>query len=124
MKELTSRKRVNSLKEWAKRLWQYVRGWVQYFKRAQMSAWLKQVDMWMRRRIRMVFWKKWKRVRTRYRNLRRLGLSHDEARKLAGSRKGYWRLAKTPNMSAALPNRRLEAAGFPFFHSYYQPVIS
>ena len=124
VKELTSRKRVNSLKEWAKRLWQYVRGWVQYFKLAQMSAWLKQVDMWMRRRIRMVFWKKWKRVRTRYRNLRRLGLSHDEALKLAGSRKGYWRLAKTPNMRAALPNRRLEAAGFPFFHSYYQSVIS
>ena len=124
VKELTSRKRVNSLKERAKRLRQYVRGWVQYFKLAQMSAWLKQVDMWMRRSIRMVFWKKWKRVRTRYRNLRRLGLSHDEARKLAGSRKGYWRLAKPPNMSAALPTRRLEAAGFPFFHSYYQSVIS
>lgn len=122
VKELTSRKKVNSLKEWAERLRQYVRGWVQHFKVAHMSGWLLGIDKWMRRRIRMVFWKKWKRVRTRYRNLRRLGLSHDEALKLAGSRKGYWRLARTPNMSAALPNKRLEAAGFPFFHSYYQSI--
>ncbi|MBD5560252.1 MAG: hypothetical protein HDQ87_07855 [Clostridia bacterium] len=101
-----------------------MRGWIQYFKLADMAGWLKAINAWLRRRIRMVFWKKWKRVRTRYRNLRRLGLSHDEALKLAGSRKGYWHSARTPNMNAALPNRRLEAAGFPSLYSYYLSVKS
>lgn len=124
VKELTSRRTVNDPEVWKTRLWQFERGWVSYFRLADMGGLLLQPDEWMRRRIRMVFLKKWKRVRTRYRNLRRPGLSHNEALTLAASRKGYWRNARTPNMNQALPNKRLQAAGFPFFYSYCQSVIS
>lgn len=122
VKEMTSRRKVNSLEIWIMRIGWLVRGWVNYYKLADMGKWLKDLDKWMRRRIRMVFWKKWKRVRTRYRNLRRLGLNHDEALMLAGSRKGYWHNACTPNLHKALSNKRLQAAGFLFFHPYYLTV--
>ena len=73
-----------------------------------MGNWLKQIDEWMRRRIRMVFWKRWKRVKTRYRNLEKLGISHSNAGILANSRKGYWRIAGSPILNTALSNERLE----------------
>ena len=51
---------------------EYVRGWVEYFRLADMKGLLKTTDEWARRRIRAVYWKQWKRVRTRYRILRKL----------------------------------------------------
>ena len=62
------------------------------------------------------------KVRTRCHNLKKLGLNHDEAMKLAGSRKGYWRLSKSPNLNIAISNKRLEQAGYLFFSSYYKTV--
>ena len=73
VRELTSRKTVNDYEKWKVDLKRYVVGWVNYCKLADMGKYLQSVDVWMRRRIRMVFWKKWKRVRTRWRNLLRLG---------------------------------------------------
>ena len=122
VKELTSRKRVNDYELWIEKMKQYIRGWVNYYKLADMQNLLKETDGWMRRRIRMVFWKKWKRVRTRYRNLRKLGTSHANARILSCSRKGYWRLSKSPILNEALSNRRLEKAGFLSFSGYYKSV--
>ena len=124
VKELTSRRTVNNLEIWKVRLWRFVRGGVNYFKLADRGQWLKGIDQWMRRRIRMVFWKKWKRVRTRYRNLRQLGIDYGHALELAASRKAYWRNARTPTLHTALSNERLTAAGFPFFYNYYQSVTS
>jgi len=70
----------------------------------------------------MVFWKRWKRVRTRYRNLEKLGVSHSNAGILANSRKGYWRIASSPILQAALSNAKLEKSGFQYFCSYYKSV--
>lgn len=123
VRELTSRRRVNDYEEWKKRLKQYVVGWVNYYKLADMGEYLKSIDEWMRRRIRMVFWKKWKRVRTRWRNLLTLGISNRNAGILANSRKGYWRIAASPIMNTALSNQRLERAGFQFFYSYYRKSV-
>ena len=78
----------------------------------------------MRRRIRMVFWKKWKRVRTRWRNLLKLGIPNTNAGILACSRKGYWRIADSPVMKTALSNQRLEKAGIQFFNSYYRKSVA
>ena len=119
VRELTSRRRVNDYEEWKKGLKRYIVGWVNYYKLADMGQYLKSIDEWMRRRIRMVFWKKWKRVRTRWRNLLTLGISSRNAGILANSRKGYWRIAASPIMNTALSNQRLERAGFHFFYSYY-----
>ena len=81
-------------------------------------------EEWMRRRIRMVFWKRWKRVRTRYRNLEKLGISHSNAGILANSRKGYWLIAGSPILNTALSNERLERNGFQYFFSYYKSVTA
>ena len=91
---------------------------------ADMGNFLKRTDEWMRRRIRMVFWKKWKRVRTRYKNLRKLGLNHECARKFSCTRKGYWRVAGSPILTSVLTNQRLEKDGFTFFTSYYRSVAA
>ena len=72
----------------------------------------------------MVFWKRWKRVRTRYRNLEKLGVIHSNAGILANSRKGYWRIAGSPILQTALSNQRLEKDGFQFFSSYYKTVMA
>ena len=76
---------------------EYVRGWVEYFRLADMKGLLKTTDKWARRRIRAVYWKQWKRVRMRYRILRKLKLEHWQAIKLANSRCGYWRIAEVLN---------------------------
>ena len=90
--ELTSRRTVNDYEKWKVDLKRCVVGWVNYYKLADRGTYLQSVDEWMRRRIRMVFWKKWKRVRRRWRNLLKLGISNANAGILANSRKGYWRI--------------------------------
>lgn len=124
VKELTSRRNVNDYEAWKTAIKRFVVGWVNYFKLADMGNFLKDIDEWMRRRIRMVFWKKWKRVRTRWRNLLRLDISDSNAGILANSRKGYWRIAASPIMNTALSNQRLEKAGFQFFYSYYSKSVA
>jgi len=71
----------------------------------------------------MVFWKR-KRVRTRWRNLLKLGISNADAGILFNSRKGYWRIAASPILNTALSNLRLEKAGFQFFYSYYRKSVA
>lgn len=122
VRELTDRKRIRSYEKQKEELRSYITGWVNYFKLAEMKNVLKETDQWMRRRIRMNIWKKWKTGKTRYRNLVKLGLNHDEAKKIAGSRKGCWRISDSPNLHAVLSNRRLEQAGYLFFSSHYKSV--
>ena len=124
VKELTSRRCVNGYENWKTSLKRFIVGWVNYYKLADMANYLKDIDEWMRRRIRMVFWKKWKRVRTRWRNLLKLGVSNSNAGILACSRKGYWRIADSPILKTALSNQRLEKAGFQFFNSYYRKSVA
>ena len=122
VKELTSRRNILGYEEWKQKLKRFIVGWINYYKLADMGALLKETDEWMRKRIRMVFWKRWKKVRTRYRNLERLGISHSNAGILANTRKGYWRIAGSPILHSALTNQRLEQDGFQYFSSYYKSV--
>lgn len=94
-------------------------GWVNYFKLADMANLLQRTDEWMRRRIRMVFLKRWKKRKTRYQNLKHLGLSEDDAKKIAYSRKGYWHTALCEPMHRAISNARLLQAGFESFSPYH-----
>ncbi len=70
----------------------------------------------------MEFWKKWKRVRTRYRNLQKLGLNHNDAFMTAKNRKGYWSVVNTRTVKTALSNQRQEKAGFQMFLPYKSVV--
>lgn len=101
-REFTSRRTINDYEKWKVDLKRCVVGWVNYYKLADMGTYLQSVDEWMRRRIRMVSWKKWKRVRRRWRNLLKLGISNANAGILANSRKGYWRIAASPILQTAL----------------------
>jgi group II intron reverse transcriptase/maturase len=124
VKELTSRGRVNDYEEWKLKPKRFVVGWVNYYRLADMKTLLERTDEWMRRRIRMVFWKKWKRVRTRYRNLRKLGLNHNNAFMTANNLKGYWAVVNTRTVKTALSNQKLEKAGFQVFLPYYKSVVA
>ena len=97
IRELTDRNKGISNAERERKYQGYVRGWVEYFRLADMKGLLKTTDKWARRRIRAVYWKQWKRVRMRYRILRKLKLEHWQAIKLANSRCGYWRIAEVLN---------------------------
>jgi len=101
---------------------QYITGWVNYFKLADMKTLLRGVDMWYRSRLRMVIWKQWKRVRTRGRNLMKLGILLNQAWEYANTRKGYWHTAKSPILTTSVTSDRLRQAGFIFFADYYQLV--
>lgn len=97
IRELTDRNKGISNKKREKEYQEYVRGCVQYYRLADMKGLLKRTDEWARRRIRAVYWKQWKKIKTRYRMLKALGMEHWMAKELACSRKGYWRMAQVLN---------------------------
>lgn len=99
-----------------------VNGWVGYFRLADMRGVLRDLDSWVRRKIRCVYWKCWKRVRTRFRALVRLGVSRGQAWEWANSRKAYWRVAGSGILDRALGNDRLEELGWTLFYNRYLQV--
>jgi len=101
---------------------QYITGWVNYFKLANMKSLLMDVDGWYRRRLRMVIWKQWKRIKTRFQNLMKLGISQFQSMMFSNTRKGYWRTAKSPILQTSITNESLHNAGYTFFSTYYRSV--
>jgi hypothetical protein len=70
----------------------------------------------------MVIWKQWKRIKTKFTNLIKLGTGKSKAWEYANTRKGYWRTANSPILSTAITNERLKRAGYIFFTDYYLKV--
>jgi len=122
IKELTARSNGIGYDQMKIKLKQFIAGWLNYFKLADMKNLLKVTDQWLRRRIRMYIWKQWKRVRTRYAMLRKLGKDHNTALKFACTRKGYWRSAKSPILSTTVTDARLKQAGYTTFLEYFKTV--
>jgi group II intron reverse transcriptase/maturase len=123
IKQLTERSNGWSNADRIEKLKQYIRGWINYFKIADIKSLLKTTDEWMRRRIRMIYWKQWKRVRTRFAMLKRLGLGEQKSWEYANTRKGYWRTALSPILTKSLGNDVLKEMGYLFFSDYYQKAI-
>lgn len=124
IKELTSRSNGCGNVSRAEKLKKYIHGWVNYFKIADIKSLLKKVDEWMRRRIRMIYWKQWKRVKTRFENLQYYGIDKQKAWEFANTRKNYWRISNSPILATALKNNVLGELGFLNFFDYYQSVIA
>jgi len=122
MKELTSRSNGMGDAKRKESLRQFITGWVNYFKLADMKKFLQKLDEWYRRRIRMVIWKQWKRIRTRGRNLIKLGIDKYKAWEYANTRKGYWRTANSPILAKSITNDRLTLSGYIFFTDYHRKV--
>lgn len=109
---LTGRSNGMSIQGRKERLNRLIRGWVNYFKLANMKTVLVELDGWLRRRLRMVTWKRWKRIRTRFENLRRTALGEKQAWILANTSNKYWYVAGSPWMHVAIPNKFFEIAGY------------
>ena len=122
IRQITGRSNGMGIQRRKERLQQIVRGWVNYFKLADMKNILKPLDEWMRSRIRMLTWKRWKKIKTRFTNLKKLGLEEERAWMWANTRKGYWRTAHSPILLRTLSNDRLKRAGYPNFYDYYLQV--
>ena len=97
-------------------------GWVNYFRLAGMKKRLKQLDAWIRRRIRACIWKTWKKVKTRYRALTKLGVCRCEAWEYSNTRKGYWRIAGSPILKCSITNDILERRGLKSLLEQYTKV--
>ena len=122
IKTLTSRSNGWGDARRKEELSQYITGWVNYFKLADIRTLLLRVDEWFRRRLRMVIWKQWKRIRTRLRNLLKLGIPKQKAWEYANTRKGYWHTANCPILKRSITTDRLLQAGYIFFSDYYRRV--
>jgi RNA-directed DNA polymerase len=104
LRQLTSRRWGVSMERRIKEINRFTVGWTAYFAFADTPSPFRELDKWLRRRLRQVRWKEWKRVRTKLRKLRAAGIPEHDARRWAFSRKGYWRLAGSPVLAIALPN--------------------
>ena len=122
LREITSRSNGKG-DAWRKEACRYfIKGWVNYYKLADMKNLLSRVDEWYRRRLRMVIWKQWKRIKTKLANLIKLGIKKSQAWEWANTRKGYWHTANSWILSTTITNERLKRAGYIFFTDYYLKV--
>ena len=122
LREITSRSKGISYEILKLNLKQYVRGWVNYFKYADMKKQLESTDAWLRRRLRMFIWKRCKKIVTRYRLLKQLGYNHQNAIKYANTRKGYWAVAGSQILGCSITDNLLRKAGYLFFSDYLKTV--
>ena len=104
IRQLTTRNWGVSMERRVKEINRFTVGWTAYFAFADTILPFERLDKWLRRRLRQVRWKEWKRPQTRYRNLRALGIPDRDARSWAASQKGYWRVAGSWPLQRALPN--------------------
>ena len=122
LKALTSRKWSISLDERLMKLKQQIVGWVNYFRIAKMKSVLMDIDAKLRKRIRVVIWKQWKKTIKRYNSLRKLGANHSNAFNTANCRKGYQYVCGTATIHAAITNKRLEQRGLTSLSNLYTKV--
>lgn len=122
IKELTSRSNGWGNERRKQALRQYIAGWVNYFKLAEMTNLLVRIDEWYRRRLRMVIWKQWKRTKTKLAGLIKLGVKKSKAWEWANTRKGYWHIAGGYILSTTITTERLRKAGYVFLLDYYRKV--
>ena len=109
---ITSRKRSGTFQDICSELRRVVIGWLNYYAVAEMRVWLKETDAWLRRRMRMLIWKRWKKPKTRFRKLVHLGTPKYFAYQAANSRRGYWFTVHTGAVTRALSNGKLVSWGY------------
>ncbi|WP_185963144.1 group II intron reverse transcriptase/maturase [Flavobacterium gawalongense] len=123
LKEITNRSNGMGYQKKKELLRYYIQGWVSYFKLADMSGKVKSIDKWLRFRIRMFIWKSWKKISTKYNNLRKVGIRDNQAYQWANTRKSYCRTALSPILQTALTTRILRKSGYTFLADIYLKCI-
>lgn len=113
VREITRRNRGHRVQEVIEELHRYVVGWLNYFGISNTYSGVLELDEWLRRRVRLYYWKQWKRPRTRRRHLLALGIRSKEVHMATRSRKGYWRMSSNSIVQRALTNCWLHEQGVP-----------
>lgn len=119
IRRLTRRRWSVSMAARVERLNRFIVGWMAYFGIAETRSVFDELDEWLRRRLRQIRWKEWKRFAARRRNLIALGIRSDTAREWAASSKGYWRVAGSPILQRALPNAHWHDQGLRGFSHHW-----
>ena len=120
LKELTSRSNGWGNEYRALKLTQFIRGWVNYFAMADMKQLLRSTDEWLRRKIRAIYWKQWKKIKTRYRIFEKFGMPEWKVHELSNCRKGIWRSAIMLN--SVLTNKIIVSLGYMSMTDYYLKI--
>ena len=113
VKQITKRTRGHSPKSVIAELQSYVRGAFNYYQLGIGFGEARELDGWLRSRVRLYYWKQWGRPRTRRRKLLKLGIGRDEVKLASRSRKGHWRMSHNSLVQRAMNNAWLEDQGVP-----------
>lgn len=122
IREATNRNTGISMEMRLKRLGQITTGWINYYGIANGLSKLREIEGWIRRRLRACIWKQWKKIGTRHKNLTRLGVPSWKAWEYSNTRKGYWRISNSPIVTTTLGNKYLEELGYKSITKRYQLI--
>jgi len=122
IRELTSRSNGWGNEYRALKLTQFIRGWVNYFALADVKSQLKKIDEWYRHKIRTIYWKQWKKVKTKFKNLKKLGVEEEKAWICANMRNGNWYCSGYCIVNFALSNEKLREWGYITFTEQYLKI--
>jgi RNA-directed DNA polymerase len=111
VRELTRRNCGLSIGQIIARLNQFIKGWWNYYRHADVAAGFRSIKYWVRRRLRAIIWKQWKNPRTRVKELKKRGIYHLNALLTGCSRKGAWRMSKVKWVVIAMPNAYFDQLG-------------
>ena len=99
-----------------------LRGWVNYFKLVEVKSVFEELDGWVRRRLRLILWRQWKRVYTRARNLMQRGMNKDRALKSAMNGRGPWWNSGASHMNEAFPKKYFDKLGLVSLLDHYRKL--
>jgi Retron-type reverse transcriptase len=122
VRELTARSNGWGNEYRALKLTQFVRGWVNYFTLADMKHLLRETDEWLRHKIRTIYWRQWKKTKTKFINLKKLGAEEEKAWICANMRNGHWYCGGYFVLQTAFNNKKLRELGYPTFTEQYLKI--
>ena len=122
IRELTDRHNGWGNEYRALKLTQFIRGWVNYFGMADMKRLLQSNVEWLRHRIRAIYWKQWKKVKTKFKELKKLGVEEERAWICANMRNGNWFCSGYITLQGAFNNKKLRELGYPTFTEFYLKI--
>ena len=122
LKTITKKTAPSTFDERIAKLKEVQRGWINYFRMGNIQAKLKELDQWLRNRLRYCIWEDWKKTERRKKNLIRLGVPNGQAYAWSRTRMGGWAVAQSPIMVTTITLKRLIKRGYEPMLSYYQQV--
>jgi hypothetical protein len=122
LKFVTRKTTPSTFDERIAKLKEIQRGWVNYFRMGSIQAKLKEIDSWLRKRLRCCIWEDWKKTERKRKNHIRLGIPIGQAYAWSRTRMGGWAVAQSPIMVTTITLKRLIQRGYESLLSYYESV--